>query len=179
MSVIRSVAAQWNKAEFAHKLEIYLSQDSAINDFFVGVTNRTTLCTLIAAMVELPAEINNKDFKIDQNQVFDYFFQCFYLLFIKEIEHHTLTQAEQLILSIAVYFANKINKQKSCSDITHIQKSSYIITAMSRLESIRKKTVHHAKIWGVIKSVSCLARNIGFQLNFVASHNDSVQACKP
>ncbi|MGI2142534.1 hypothetical protein [Shewanella baltica] len=139
MSVIRSVAAQWNKAEFAHKLEIYLSQDSAINDFFVGVTNRTTICTLIAAMVELPAEINNKDFKIDQTQVFDYFFQCFYLLFIKEIEHHTLTQAEQLILSIAVYFANKISQQQIGAEMNDLQKSSYIITAMSRLESIRKK----------------------------------------
>jgi hypothetical protein len=61
------------------------------------------------------------------------------LLFIKEVKHHSLTQAEQLILSISVYFANKINQQPDSVDISDLQKSAHIITAMSRLEIVRKE----------------------------------------
>ncbi|WP_351016112.1 hypothetical protein [Shewanella sp. AC91-MNA-CIBAN-0169] len=139
MNVIRSVSEQWHKAEFAHQLHIYLSQEQVINDLFVGATNKATICNIIAAMIESPIKLHDEKYKIDQNSIFDCFFQCFHLLFIKEVEHHSLTQAEQLILSISVYFANKINQQPDSVDISDLQKSAHIITAMSRLEIVRKE----------------------------------------
>ncbi|MGI2146010.1 hypothetical protein [Shewanella frigidimarina] len=139
MSVIRSVATQWKKAELAHQLHIYLSQDQVINELFVGATSKNTICNLIVAMIEPPIEPVSDSFKVNQDLILDYFFQCFHLLFIKEIEHHNLTQAEQLIVSISVYLANVVNERPECVAENTLQKSTYIITAMSRLKFIRKQ----------------------------------------
>lgn len=139
MSVIRSVSAQWKKAELAHKLNAYLSQDQVINEFFIGATSKNTICNLIVAMIEPPIKPINKDFDINQDLILDYFFQCFYLLFVKEVEHHDLTQAEQLIVSISVYLSNKVNELPESVEENTLKKSNYIITAMSRLDFVRKQ----------------------------------------
>jgi hypothetical protein len=139
MGVIRSVAAQWNKAELAHELYLYLSQDQAINNLFVGATSKNTICNLVVAMIDLPKNLFDDKFEVNQELTLDCFFQCFYLLFIKEIEHQGITQAEQLIISISVYLAGIVSKHPDNIDEKTLQKSSYIITAMSRLEEVRKK----------------------------------------
>lgn len=110
MSVIRSVAQQWEKAEYSHQLQAFFKQEDELNHLFIGATNSITVCNLIAAMVELPPKPQDKQYQIDIEQAFSSLFQCFILLFIKEAEHKSLTQAEQLVLSITLHFAKKIIK---------------------------------------------------------------------
>ncbi|MCW3172909.1 hypothetical protein [Shewanella subflava] len=139
MSVIRSVAQQWNKADFAQQLQKYFAEDKAIEELFVGATSCSTVCSLIAAMIELPPKPKNEHYSMDKEQVFDTLYQCFLLMFIKELEHNNLTQAEQLIMSLAVHYAQTICDDKQNADSILYDKAQRILTAMARLSSERQK----------------------------------------
>jgi hypothetical protein len=134
MSVIKSVSAQFNKAEFAYQLNRYFNEDKIINDLFVGATKKSTICNIIAAMIELPEKIKGEGIVLNDEIIFGYLFQCFYFLFVKEVEHNTLTQAEQLIMSISIHFAKKINQQQNNMNDNLIEKSVYIVKAVEHLE---------------------------------------------
>ncbi|QIR15504.1 hypothetical protein [Shewanella aestuarii] len=139
MSVIRSVAQQWNKADFAQQLQKYFAEDKAIDELFVGATSCSTVCSLIAAMIELPPKPKNEHYNMDKAQVFDTLFQCFLLMFIKELEHKDLTQAEQLIMSLAVHYAQTICDDKQYADSMLYDKAQRVLTAMARLSLERQK----------------------------------------
>ncbi|MDO6774501.1 MULTISPECIES: hypothetical protein [unclassified Shewanella] len=139
MSVIRSVAQQWNKADFAQQLQLYFAQDKAIGELFVGATPCSTVCSLIAAMIELPPKPKNEHYSMDMEQVFDTLFQCFLLMFIKELEHKLLTQPEQLIMSLAVHYAQTIRDDAQYANSNLQDNSQRVLTAMARLESERKQ----------------------------------------
>ncbi|MCC4833806.1 hypothetical protein LMH66_14275 [Shewanella sp. 10N.7] len=139
MSFIRSVTQQLNKADFAQQLQHYFVQDDAIDELFVGATPCSTVCSLIAAMSELPTKSKNEHYKLTLEQVFDTLFQCFLLMFIKELEHKLLTQPEQLIMSLAMYYAQIINTDEQYTNSSLKIKSQRILTAMARLESERKQ----------------------------------------
>ena len=139
MSVIRSVAQQWNKADFAQQLQNYFAQDKAIDELFVGATSCSTVCSLIAAMIELPQKSKNEHYSMDKEQVFVTLYQCFLLLFIKELEHNNLTQAEQLIMSLTVNFAQTIcNDEQYANSMLH-DKGQRILTTMARLNTERQR----------------------------------------
>ncbi|WP_394130840.1 hypothetical protein [Shewanella maritima] len=138
MSVIRSVAQQWEKAEYSHQLQTFFKQEDELNYLFIGATNSITVCNLIAAMVELPPRPQEKQYQVDIEQAFSSLFQCFILLFIKEAEHKSLTQAEQLVLSITLHFAKKIIQQPHHPEAL-INSAQKAVNAMEQLEIQRKQ----------------------------------------
>ena len=139
MSVIRAVAQQWNKADFAQQLQLYFAKDKAIGELFVGATQCSTVCNLIAAMIELPPKPKNEHYSIELEQVFEILFQCFLLMFIKELEHKNLTQAEQLIMSLAVHYAQTICNDEQYADSMLQDKGQRVLTAMARLNTQRQQ----------------------------------------
>ncbi|MFV7785595.1 hypothetical protein ACNPKB_16290 [Shewanella marisflavi] len=141
MGVIRSIQHQWEKAEFSHQLQRFLQQEEIITDLFVGATSYNTVCNLIAAMCELPSKPEDDSYSLNLEQVFDCLYQCFTLLFVKEVEHQSLSQAEQLILSISKALANKIHaKEETESQVSKEAKTKaqLIINAMHQLEKQRQ-----------------------------------------
>ncbi len=139
MSVIHSVAHQWDKAEFAYQLEQYLAADKDIMQLFIGSTNCQTVCNLIAAMVELPYKSEDGQFGIDNVLLLDVLLQCFLLLYVKEAEHKTLTQAEQLILSLTTKIAKMIVDNENAQQAEVLDKSRLILTSMDNLQNQRRQ----------------------------------------
>lgn len=139
MSVIRSMAGQWEKAEYAHQLQAFFKQQDQLGHLFVGATSSSTVCNLIAAMIELPSKPKNLDYQLSLPQVFHDLFQGFLLLFVKEAEQKELSQAEQLILSITVHFAQYITEHAEQFDTTLVATAQRVLSAMSQLELQRKR----------------------------------------
>ncbi|MBR9729621.1 hypothetical protein ACFOD0_11725 [Shewanella intestini] len=136
MSVIRSVANQWDQAEYAQRLEVFLLTEKPLQSFFVGATTLTTVCNLIAAMVNVPPK--NTVTEITLEQAFDSLSQCFLLLFVKEIEHQTLSQPEQLILSITHHFAQQLTLKPQQHPTELINQAQQTINAMGHLDTQRQ-----------------------------------------
>ncbi len=90
-------------------------------------------------MCELPSKPEDDSYSLNLEQVFDCLYQCFTLLFVKEVEHQSLSQAEQLILSISKALANKIHaKEETESQVSEEAKAQLIINAMHQLEKQRQ-----------------------------------------
>ncbi|WP_028773566.1 hypothetical protein [Shewanella waksmanii] len=138
MSVIRSVAGQWEKAEYAHQLQAFFKQHDQLGHLFVGATTSSTVCNLLAAMIELPAKPKDLDYQLTLPHVFHDLFQGFLLLFVKDAEHKALSQAEQLILSITVHFAQHIIEHAEQFNTALIATAQRVLSAMSQLELQRK-----------------------------------------
>ncbi len=138
MSVIRSVAHQWDKAEFAHQLELFLAPNKDVMSLFVGSTNCQTVCLLIAAMGELPPKSEDSNFNISLPLLLDLLLQGFLLLYVKEVEHKSLTQGEQLLLSLTEKVAQQAVKETE-QEAEVIAKANIIITAMDKLAKERAK----------------------------------------
>lgn len=138
MSVIRSVTAQWNKADFARQLQSFLAQEKDICSLFIGATDCTTVCNVIAAMCdELPVKTGYEALNLDLELVFNTLYQPFLLLFVKEVEHGDLSQAEQLILSIMLHYAKLVSAATAVSTPVNT-KSLCVLNAMNNLEEQRK-----------------------------------------
>ncbi|WP_394202558.1 hypothetical protein [Shewanella waksmanii] len=137
MSVIRSVAGQWQKAEYAHQLHLFIKQEEPLSHLFVGATSSTTVCNLIAAMIELPPLSKDQQYELTLPLVFQGLFQSFLLLFVKEVDQQALSQAEQLIMSITVHFANHITQHADQYDNALVDMGSRVLSAMSQLEHQR------------------------------------------
>jgi len=108
MSVIKAVGQQHTKSEFAYLLQGYLNQSAEVCELFTGATNMTTVVNLIAA---LSYRENDERFfvtSLDTELVFSVLFDGFHLLFIKEVQHGSLNQAEHLILRLTQYYAVKL-----------------------------------------------------------------------
>ncbi|MFV0595401.1 hypothetical protein [Shewanella sp.] len=136
MSIIHSIAHQWDKAEFAHQLEQYLAPNRDAMRLFVGATRSQTVCHLIAAMGELPPKSEEGDFNITLPLLLDVLLQRFLLLYVKEVQHQSLTQGEQLIVSLTELIAQQA-KQQDEQDAEVLSKSHIILSAMEKLEKHR------------------------------------------
>ncbi len=138
MSVIRSVADQWEKAEYASQLQRFFKQDAKLGHLFVGATSSITVCNLLAAMIELPLAPKDKDYQLELVQVFHDLYQSFLLLFIKEAKQNKLSQAEQLIVSITVLYSHYLQENPEGLALSLIDKSQRVLSAMAQLEQQRK-----------------------------------------
>lgn len=136
MSVIHSITHQWDKAEFAHQLEQYIASNRDAMQLFVGATRCQTVCNLIAAMGELPQKSEEGNFNITLPLLLDVLLQRFLLLYVKEVQHQTLTQGEQLIVSLTELIAQQV-KQNSEPDTDILAKSNIILSAMEKLAKQR------------------------------------------
>lgn len=136
MSVIHSITHQWDKAEFAHQLEQYIASNRDAMRLFVGATRCQTVCNLIAAMGELPQKSEEGNFNITLPLLLDVLLQRFLLLYVKEVQHQTLTQGEQLIVSLTELIAQQV-KQNSEPDTDILAKSNIILSAMEKLAKQR------------------------------------------
>lgn len=111
MSVIKAFGLQHTKAEFAYLLQGFLSLDNKVCELFGGATDMTTVVNLIAA---LSYRENDERFTVtplDTERVFSVLFDGFHLLFIKEVLHGSLNQAEHLILRLTQYYAAKLEPE--------------------------------------------------------------------
>ncbi|ABV34845.1 conserved hypothetical protein [Shewanella sediminis HAW-EB3] len=108
MSVIKAFGQQHTKAEFAYLLQGYLSQSAEVCELFTGATNMTTVVNLIAALSYRESDERFAVTSLDTELVFSVLFDGFHLLFIKEVQHGSLNQAEHLILRLTQYYAAKL-----------------------------------------------------------------------
>lgn len=139
MSVIQSVAHQWNKAEFAGKLESYLATNREVMELFIGSTSCQSVCHLVAAMCTLPKKSNDGFFSIELCTLLDVLLECFLLLYVKELEQGALSQSEQLVLSLTVVIAKQIIHDSNYANVTEVEKSRVIINAMEKLNVERSR----------------------------------------
>ena len=111
MSVIQAIGQQNIKAEFAHRLQGFLNQDPDVRELFSGATSMTTVVNLLAALSFQEGDARFQADTLDEELVFSLFFDSFYLLFIKELEHNNLSQAEKLILQLSRHYGELMAKQ--------------------------------------------------------------------
>ncbi|MCL1047076.1 hypothetical protein L2737_17395 [Shewanella electrodiphila] len=148
MSVIHAMGEQWDKAEWSHQLVAFWQQDTYVNSLLVGATNATTIANLVAALIDesrrqvcIESEFANAD-------VFSALFDCFLLLFVKEINSNDLSQAEALIVQITEHYAkqclkqadpqaNASNQSIDARQAVICNQSQKVITAMSQLSQLR------------------------------------------
>lgn len=150
MSFIRAVSSQWNKAEWSHQLVLFWQQDAYVRSLFVGATTMITVANVIAAMKPLPdpsqqhastapvdsAELTPPQLGLTQFEAASTLFDCFLLLFVKELQYQQLSQAEAIIVQLAEYYA--INYQKKpIEDTKLMNQSAQIIHAVAQLKQIR------------------------------------------
>lgn len=111
MSVIHAMGEQWDKAEWSHQLVAFWQQDTYVNSLFAGATNATTTANLVAALIDESRRQSCVQATFDTPVVFSALFDCFLLLFVKEINSNDLTQAEALIIQITEHYAKQCLKQ--------------------------------------------------------------------
>ncbi|MBW8185292.1 hypothetical protein [Shewanella nanhaiensis] len=110
MSVLQAIGQQNIKAEFAHRLQGFLNKDPDVRQLFTGATSITTVANLLAALSFQEGDARFQSDTLDEELVFSLFFDSFYLLFIKELEHNNLSQAERLILQLSRYYGELMAK---------------------------------------------------------------------
>lgn len=138
MTIIRSLAHQWDKAEFAHHLEQCLSYNQEVMNLFLGSTRCHSVCHLIAAIGELPPKSKEGCFDITPHNLLDILLQCFLLIYVKAVNRQILSQGEQLILSISEIIAQQmINGSEGSRDI--FKKSQIILNATNNLKKEQSK----------------------------------------
>ena len=118
MSVIQAIGQQNAKAEFAYRLQCFLNQNPQVCELFSGATSLTTVVNLIAGMSFREGDERVEHSALDNELVFSVLFDSFYLLFIKELSHGDLSQAEQLILRLSRHYADLVNKEFEQADNT-------------------------------------------------------------
>ncbi|MFT5235873.1 MAG: hypothetical protein ACI90A_001237 [Shewanella sp.] len=111
MSVIQAIGQQNAKAEFAYRLQCFLNQNPQVGELFSGATSITTVVNLIAGMSFSEGDDRFELNIVDNELVFSVLFDSFYLLFIKELSHGELSQAEQLILRLSRHYAELVNQE--------------------------------------------------------------------
>lgn len=116
MGVIYAVGAQWEKAEFAKHLREYFVKDNQLRDMFSGATNIETLTHVMVALINDREKIQAVKDNLNDESVFLILFDCYLLLFIKELEHGGLSQAEHLIIQISRRYAESA-KKNICNSI--------------------------------------------------------------
>ncbi|WP_299797976.1 hypothetical protein [uncultured Shewanella sp.] len=145
MGVIKAFGQQHAKAECAYLLQGYLSQDIEVCELFTGATNMTTVVNLVAALSYREGDERFTLTSLDDALLFDLLFDSFHLLFIKEVQHGTLNQAEHLILRLAQHYAAKLEsgsvteekKQvQSEGDIELGNKIKQVLIASSQLDHL-------------------------------------------
>ncbi|MBT1444850.1 hypothetical protein KJI95_09980 [Shewanella sp. JM162201] len=100
MGVIHALGSQWHKAEFAALLGQTLMQRPAVSGLFQGATSMSTVCNLMAAISYRSDDPRFTAAEIDDPFLLLICFDCFRLLFVKEVQQGGLSQAEQLILTL-------------------------------------------------------------------------------
>lgn len=150
MNVIRSVIYQWDKAEFAHQLELYLMSNEEVMSLFVGLTTCKKVCLLISTIATLPTKPQGEGFNMSLPLLLDILLQCFLLVYVKEIKHQNLNQSEQLLLSVSEKIASQILSGCCSLDDGLIKKSKVILSAIENLKKERKKLRHQNSNMGRI-----------------------------
>lgn len=137
MSIVRELTKQWNKAEWSYQLVLFWAKDKYVSSLFVGATNMTTVANVVAAMTTYPQKTPSKNF-ISIQTVFSALFDCFILLFVKELQQKKLSQAESIIVQLTEYFANQYLKELSTEE--HIlNQCQQVINAMEKLKLLRQQ----------------------------------------
>lgn len=145
MSFIHAISSQWSKAEWSHQLVLFWQQDTYVKSLFAGATTMITVANVVAAMKPAPENNLLQVASVDSDQqqqalasidAANALFDCFLLLFVKELQYQQLSQAEAIIVQLAEYYA--INYQKRPTENTKIMKQSLqIINAMAQLKQRR------------------------------------------
>jgi hypothetical protein len=134
VSVIHALGAQWQKAEFAEHLAKALATRPAVCELSGGATSLTTLCNLVAAISYRPDDPRFSQTQIDDGLLLSVFFDCFRLLFIKEVQQESVTQAEQQILHLAPKLAAEMSVE-ALSESQQLQRQQ-LLEISSQLESL-------------------------------------------
>lgn len=145
MSVIKALGQQHTKAEFAYLLQGYLSQDIEVCALFSGATNMTSVVNLIAALSYREGDERFTVTSLDTELVFAVLFDGFHLLFVKEVQHGDLNQAEHLILRLTQYYAAQLESQFVSEQVNEPQsegrselrnKLKQVLKASSQLDNL-------------------------------------------
>ncbi|GIU49388.1 hypothetical protein [Shewanella sp. KT0246] len=149
MSVIHAVGEQWDKAEWSHQLVSFWQQDTYVNSLFAGATNATTTANLVAALIDETKRQACIDSEFDDADVFSALFDCFLLLFVKEINSNDLSQAEALIVQMTEHYAKqclkhadehaKTNQSVDARQAVICNQSHKVISAMNQLAQLRQQ----------------------------------------
>ncbi len=145
MSVIKALGQQHTKAEFAYLLQGYLSQDAEVCALFSGATNMTSVVNLIAALSYRESDERFTVTSLDTELVLSVLFDGFHLLFIKEVQHGSLNQAEHLILRLTQHYAaqlepdlvsEQVNEPQSEEHLELRNKLKQVLIASSQLDRL-------------------------------------------
>ncbi|RTR38130.1 hypothetical protein EKG38_14270 [Shewanella canadensis] len=145
MSVIKALGQQHTKAEFAYLLQGYLSQDAEVCALFCGATNMTSVVNLIAALSYRESDERFTVTSLDTELVLSVLFDGFHLLFIKEVQHGSLNQAEHLILRLTQHYAaqleadfvsEQVNEPQSEEHLELRNKLKQVLIASSQLDRL-------------------------------------------
>lgn len=134
MGVIYAVGAQWEKAEFAKQLREYFVKDNQLRDLFSGATNIETLTHVMVALIDDREKIQAIKNNLDAESVFFILFDCYLLLFIRELEHGGLSQAEHLIIQISRRYAESTQKE-SCDSMVY-NMAERLLQSAKQLDSL-------------------------------------------
>ncbi|WP_076413432.1 hypothetical protein [Shewanella sp. UCD-KL12] len=134
MGVIAAVGTQWEKAEFAKHLREFFAEDLELRELFSGATNIETLTHVIAALIEDKEKLQLVKNNLHSESVFLLLFDCYLLLFIKELEHGGLSQAEHLTIQVSRRYAQTM--QKESSDPKVLNMAERLILSAKQLDSL-------------------------------------------
>lgn len=137
MSVIHAVSEQWKKAEYAELLATFLGRDLRVQGLFAGATDVETVGNVIAALMDEHNRVQSPGVELGSSQVFLALFDCFLLLFVKEVQDSDLTQAEQLILTLSRHYAEDNVKDELNEGVK--LKAERVIVASQQLDELRRK----------------------------------------
>ncbi|KVX02026.1 hypothetical protein [Shewanella frigidimarina] len=145
MSFIRAVSSQWSKAEWSHQLVLFWQQDAYVRSLFAGATTMITVANVVAVIKEFPESTKQEQYESNQPleglssiDVTGTLFDCFLLLFVKEIQYKTLSQAEAIIVQLSEYYALEYQKMPIC-DEKLMNQSVQITKAMNKLKQLRNQ----------------------------------------
>ena len=134
MGVLYAVGAQWEKAEFAKQLREYFVKDNQLRDLFSGATNIETLTHVMVALIDDREKIQAVKNNLDAESVFLILFDCYLLLFIRDLEHGGLSQAEHLIIQISRRYAE--SAKKNICNLTVYNMAERLLQSAKQLDSL-------------------------------------------
>lgn len=148
MSVIGAVRDQWNRAECAIALNNYLKDKPDTDHFFIGATTLSTVSNLIAALIGQANRQVLQEETLNDERFFLILFDCFLLLFVKEAQNVDLTQPEQIIQSLSLHYAIKLNDGEINSNQSTALKCEQVILTSNQLTTLRKQRRHQHQNMG-------------------------------
>ncbi|MCH7423959.1 hypothetical protein K5M76_06445 [Shewanella xiamenensis] len=142
MTFVTAVSHQWLKAQLAYRLQLSLAACENIHDLCCGGTSLASVTNIMSAIIFIEGQpqwlvldktMNEQ--KLPDNIVLHCFFECCRVLFIRELSHQSLSQAEQLIFTLAEVWRSKYIKTQEVDSVSE--------SICSMIERLSKQLMMH------------------------------------